>query len=232
MTRPMTKALLLAVTAATLLNTAPAIARDYHDRDRGRWDNNRHDWDRGHGHRDWDRSRWYSNRHYYRPPVVIRSYTSYQPAPVYYAPRPVYVSAPVYRPTQTASRTVCRERNNTLPILLGGVGGGVLGHQFGGGSGNTVATIAGTLIGASIGGSYTSGQECYEQVFETAAVGAPIRFESNEANYSYTLTPTRNYENDGRYCREYQATATVGGRYQETYGTACRQPDGQWEVVN
>ena len=37
---------------------------------------------------------------------------------------------------------------------------------------------------------------------------------------------------DGRYCREYQATVTVNGAPQPSYGTACLQPDGSWRVVN
>lgn len=38
--------------------------------------------------------------------------------------------------------------------------------------------------------------------------------------------------NDGRYCREYQNTSRVGGTLQQTYGTACMQPDGSWEIVS
>lgn len=33
------------------------------------------------------------------------------------------------------------------------------------------------------------------------------------------------------YCREYQKTITVGGRYESGYGTACMQPDGSWMIV-
>jgi hypothetical protein len=32
-------------------------------------------------------------------------------------------------------------------------------------------------------------------------------------------------------CREYQSTATIDGRPQQTYGLACRQPDGTWRIV-
>jgi hypothetical protein len=32
-------------------------------------------------------------------------------------------------------------------------------------------------------------------------------------------------------CREYQGTATIDGRPQQTYGTACLQPDGTWRIV-
>lgn len=35
----------------------------------------------------------------------------------------------------------------------------------------------------------------------------------------------------GRYCREFQQTLTVGGRTERAYGTACRQPDGSWEIL-
>jgi hypothetical protein len=39
-------------------------------------------------------------------------------------------------------------------------------------------------------------------------------------------------EADNRYCREYYGPANVGGRIQQTYGTACLQPDGSWQIVN
>ena len=32
-------------------------------------------------------------------------------------------------------------------------------------------------------------------------------------------------------CREYQSTATIDGRQQQIYGTACLQPDGSWQLV-
>jgi hypothetical protein len=37
---------------------------------------------------------------------------------------------------------------------------------------------------------------------------------------------------DGRYCREYQATVMVNGAPQQSFGTACLQPDGSWHIVN
>jgi hypothetical protein len=33
-------------------------------------------------------------------------------------------------------------------------------------------------------------------------------------------------------CREYQTTTTIDGRPQRSYGTACRQPDGTWRIMN
>ncbi|MDQ2102275.1 hypothetical protein [Azospirillum isscasi] len=37
---------------------------------------------------------------------------------------------------------------------------------------------------------------------------------------------------NGQLCREYQTTIMVGGVAQPGYGTACRQADGSWRVVN
>ena len=37
---------------------------------------------------------------------------------------------------------------------------------------------------------------------------------------------------NGNYCREYQATTRIGGRLQQSYGTACMQPDGSWQIIN
>ena len=37
--------------------------------------------------------------------------------------------------------------------------------------------------------------------------------------------------NEQPYCREYQRTVTIGGKAQQTYGTACMQPDGSWRVA-
>jgi hypothetical protein len=36
----------------------------------------------------------------------------------------------------------------------------------------------------------------------------------------------------GPECREYQTTTIVDGRPQQTFGTACRQPDGTWHIIN
>ena len=37
---------------------------------------------------------------------------------------------------------------------------------------------------------------------------------------------------DRSYCREYQSTITVDGKEQPNFGTACKQPDGSWRMIN
>lgn len=50
---------------------------------------------------------------------------------------------------------------------------------------------------------------------------------------SGTVTPVRTYANgQGQPCREFQQTIIIDGREEQGYGTACRQPDGSWQVVS
>jgi surface antigen len=46
------------------------------------------------------------------------------------------------------------------------------------------------------------------------------------------VTPTHTYQGTGgQYCREYQQTIIIDGKPNQSYGTACRQPDGSWKVM-
>ena len=59
-----------------------------------------------------------------------------------------------------------------------------------------------------------------------------VAWQNPDADAQYTVTPVRSYENRaGRYCREYITEAVIGGRTEKVYGTACRQPDGAWELM-
>lgn len=60
-----------------------------------------------------------------------------------------------------------------------------------------------------------------QSVVSTGGYSAPVY--SAPAPVAYN-NPTQ------RYCREYNGQALVAGRYQQTYGTACMQPDGSWQV--
>ena len=51
---------------------------------------------------------------------------------------------------QPRRRSKNHRQGQFLPSLLGGLVGGVIGHQFGGGRGKTVLTIAGAVAGANI----------------------------------------------------------------------------------
>ena len=124
--------------------------------------------------------------------------------------------------------------------LAGAIGGGVLGHNIGGGSGKTIATIGGTLLGAYLGNSVGSSldnadmaayHEASQRALETAQPGQSLPWKNAQTGNYGTVTPKSYYKNQaGEYCREYTQTLVVGGKKQDGYGTACRQPDGSWQI--
>lgn len=126
--------------------------------------------------------------------------------------------------------------------ILGGIGGAVAGSQFGGGQGKVAAVAAGTLLGALIGSEVGKSLDRADKAalanttqttLETQPSGSTSTWSNPDSGNYGTVTPTKTYQtNAGQYCREYQQTIVVGGRTEEAYGTACRQPDGSWKVVN
>lgn len=125
--------------------------------------------------------------------------------------------------------------------IAGAVAGGVVGHNIGGGRGQVAATIAGTLLGAALGNSIGSSldradmayyNQTSQRALETAQPGQTLPWSNPETGNSGTVTPSNYYQDDsGQYCREYTQTIKVGGKTERGYGTACRQPDGTWQIV-
>ena len=133
----------------------------------------------------------------------------------------------------------------TAGTVLGGVAGAVVGNQFGKGSGRTAATALGAIIGATAGRnigksldetSQARAGAAAEQALETAAVGSPITWENPDnaegpARGSATVT-RQGTDTEGRTCREFQQTVTIGGREEQSYGTACRDANGDWKPTS
>jgi len=132
---------------------------------------------------------------------------------------------------------VGRCNRDVLGAALGGATGGFIGSNIGKGDGRTVAIVGGTIVGLLVGGSIGRAmdrvdQSCVGQALEYARPNQTVVWRSPD-DIQYRVTPVKTYEpSPGLYCREYQTTATIGGRLQRAYGTACRQPDGSWHVVN
>lgn len=122
--------------------------------------------------------------------------------------------------------------------VLGGALGGIAGNQIGGGTGKVVATIGGTLVGAFIGGSIGNSMDQVDQMkamqsLERTQTGQTVNWSNPDNNTQYAMTPTNTvYGANGQPCREYTLNATVAGKKQQVYGTACRQADGNWKIVS
>ncbi|RDD63486.1 RT0821/Lpp0805 family surface protein [Ferruginivarius sediminum] len=130
----------------------------------------------------------------------------------------------------------------TIGGLSGAAIGGFLGSKVGDGRGQLAATAAGAVIGGlaglSIGRSLdradrAKAAETTHDALEHNKTGEVSRWENPDSGHSGSVQPTETYQrNDGTYCREFQQTVTIGGKTEQAYGTACRQPDGSWKIVN
>ena len=125
---------------------------------------------------------------------------------------------------------------------LAGTGTGALfGASIGHGEGKMLAVAVGTLLGALLGGEVgrsldradqVAAEQAYQQA-QNAPIGQPITWNNPDNGHYGSVTPVRDGNNNqtGEYCREFQQTVTIGGRAENAYGVACRQPDGAWRIV-
>lgn len=126
--------------------------------------------------------------------------------------------------------------------VAGAIGGGVIGSTMGSGAGRTAATIGGALLGGMIGSNIgqsldnadrAAAEGTYQRAMETAQPGQTLPWKNSQSGNSGSVTPSGYYQNsNGQYCREFTQKINVGGKTEQAHGTACRQPDGSWQIVN
>lgn len=140
------------------------------------------------------------------------------------------------RGDRTSGPGLLRCRRELAGQIAGGAIGAIVGSNIGDGRGQLVAIGTGALIGVLVGGQIGShldrgDRACLRGSLEHVRSGRTVAWRNPDTGAHYRTTPMRTYRTQaGRYCREYTTTATVGGRRQQVYGTACRQPDGDWEL--
>ena len=123
-------------------------------------------------------------------------------------------------------------------LIVGGITGGLIGAKITSKKDRAAGIIGGAILGAIVGSSIGKSMDkadhhCVGQALEHAPDSRAITWSNPDRGAEYRVTPTQTYQTStGGYCREYQTISTVNGRPQETYGTACRQPDGAWKLVN
>ena len=99
-----------------------------------------------------------------------------------------------------------------------------------------IGAIAGALIGNQVG-SYMDNQDkarmekTANNSLENTPSGQTSTWKNPDSGHNGSFTPTKTYQENGQYCREFTHQINVGGKTQEGYGTACRQPDGSWKIA-
>ena len=126
--------------------------------------------------------------------------------------------------------------------LIGAAGGAAIGSQIGSGSGQIIAVAIGTLAGALIGQGVGQSLDRADQLamernaqyaLENTRTNTATTWRNPDSGNYGSITPVETYQTaSGQYCREYTQTVVVAGEKQQAYGTACRQPDGSWQIQN
>ncbi len=70
----------------------------------------------------------------------------------------------------------------------------------------------------------------YTQTYTNYWVSPQPTYRSVVASNVYQPAIEPQTASDNGYCREFSQNVSIGGRIQESYGTACRQEDGSWEI--
>jgi surface antigen len=123
----------------------------------------------------------------------------------------------------------CATKSGT-GAAVGAVGGGLIGGAVGGSTGLLVGAVAGGLLGFAAGKSLE--EEDRRRMAYAFETGQPTRWRNPNTGYAYEVDPMDTRVEGSRECREFRMLAESGSRPEEIYGTACRQPDGSWQLVN
>lgn len=121
-------------------------------------------------------------------------------------------------------------------VALGVVSGSVLGSMIGSGTGQVAAIIGGGLLGGVLGGSVGSSMDnadraAYDRATQRSMETGSYGTWKNGANRG-SIQPRKYYRNDdGMLCREYTQTIYIGKEKHKGRGTACKQADGTWVIV-
>ncbi len=137
----------------------------------------------------------------------------------------------------------CQSMQDSPKTAVGGLGGAAVGGLMaaalgGGGLGIAAGVIGGGLLGGFLGNVLDDKDKerqakATHAALETTPSGQASTWTNPDNGHTGAVTPVRTYQNpQGQYCREFTQQVSIGGEQHKAYGTACRQPDGSWKVIN
>lgn len=119
----------------------------------------------------------------------------------------------------------------------GAAGGALLGQAIGG---DTEATLIGAAVGTMLGYIVGNEMDKYDRqqlnhAYESGPSGQSTSWKNPDNGNAYQVTPQPAYTHPSqaaRPCRQAEILATIDGKTEKTYSTACRNNEGQWELQN
>ena len=139
--------------------------------------------------------------------------------------------------TSCTGMQVDEGKKGQVGAVTGAVGGAVIGQAIGH---NTEATLIGAAVGTMLGYMVGNEMDKYDRrqlnhVYESGISGHASQWVNPDTGNSYQVTPQparRVGPDNNRICREAEIIATIDGRQEKTYTTACRDTSGRWILQN
>jgi surface antigen len=124
--------------------------------------------------------------------------------------------------------SACATKGET-GMATGAVGGGLIGGAIGGTSGALIGAALGGAVGYGVGRSMDI--EDQRRMSYALEANRQAQWVNPNSGTTYQMQPTGTYySNQGQECRRFSIMADVDGRPERMNGTACRQPDGSWDM--
>lgn len=119
----------------------------------------------------------------------------------------------------------------------GAAGGALIGQAIGR---DTQATLIGAAVGTMLGYIVGNEMDKYDRkelnhAYEYGRSGQATSWQNPDNGNAYRVTPQPAYttaQSPQAPCRRAEILATIDGKTEKTYSTACRNSQGQWELQN
>ncbi len=116
----------------------------------------------------------------------------------------------------------------------GAAGGALIGQAIGH---NTEATLIGMAVGTMLGYIVGNEMDKYDReqlnhVYARGVSGTTSAWVNPDTGNQYNVTPQPAFSspNNNQPCRKAEIIATIDGKQEKTYATACRDQSGQWQM--
>jgi surface antigen len=128
--------------------------------------------------------------------------------------------------------TGCATKRDT-GAAMGGVVGALAGGAVGDTPGMLIGGVLGALLGREVGAEFDRrDREQAAYILEHHGTQQTGQWVNPDTGYEYEMTPVETYYRaPDEPCREFQMLVDMRGQPERVFGTACRQPDGSWQIV-
>ncbi len=130
----------------------------------------------------------------------------------------------------------CTTNKAQMGAVIGTLGGAAVGGQVGKKKDRRKNAVIGAFIGGVVGYIIGNEMDKYDrqklnQTFEKVSSDKTNKWVNPDTGNKYEVTPEPAFYENSRICRKAKIKAIIDGKEEIVETTACRNPEGIWEIV-